>query len=119
MLGTTFAIIIDMKILQWSMTIPKGKQNEFIKWFKEIAGPAFASFGAKKHEIYRVEDKEIVERQKVENNRFIERVYFDDDFDIPTYFAKVKTDPEAWKLSRMYEDRFGAMDIELRILQEV
>ena len=100
------------------MTIPKNKQVAFVKWFNEVAGPTFEGFGAKKHEIYKVGDKKVTERQKVENNRFIERVYFDDDFDIPSYFAKVKADPEAWKLSRMYEDEFGAMDIELRVLRE-
>ena len=100
------------------MTIPKNKQTTFVKWFNEVAGPTFAGFGAKKHEIYKVGDKEVVERQKVEDDRFIERVYFDDDFDIPSYFVKVKADPKAWKLSRMYENEFGATDIELIILQE-
>lgn len=28
-----------MKILQWSMTIPKDKQEAFLVWFKKIAGP--------------------------------------------------------------------------------
>lgn len=100
------------------MTIPKNKQAAFVKWFNEVAGPTFAGFGAKKHEIYKVGDKEVVERQKVENDRFIERIYFDDDFDIPSYFVKVKANPKAWKLSRMYEKKFGATDIELRVLQE-
>ncbi|MGD8744447.1 MAG: hypothetical protein PVJ52_02540 [Candidatus Woesebacteria bacterium] len=107
-----------MKILQWSMSIPPDKQKEFVKWFKEVAGPTFAGFGAKKHEIYKVTDKEIVGRQTTEQDRFIERVYFDDDFYIPSYFEKVKKDKEAWKLSRQYEERFKASDIELRILQE-
>ncbi len=56
------------------MTIPKNKQAAFVKWFNEVAGPTFAGFGAKKHEIYKVGDKEAVERQKVENDRFIERI---------------------------------------------
>jgi hypothetical protein len=105
-----------MKILQWSMTIPKDKQKEFIQWFREIAGPTFAGYGAVEHEICRVEEKQIIGRQITEENRFIERVFFDDNFDIPDYFAKVKEDPEAWKLSRMYEQEFGATDIELRVL---
>jgi hypothetical protein len=108
-----------MKALQWTMTTPKNKQKTFIKWFDEIAGPTFAGFGAKKHEIYKIEDNQIVGRQIVEANRFIERVYFEDDFDIPSYFANVKKDSKAWKLSRMYENTFGAKDIELRILISV
>lgn len=105
-----------MKVLQWSMTIPGSKQKEFIEWFKETAEPVLAGFGAQKHEIYRVEDKQVIGRQTVEENRFIERVYFDDDFDIVSYFTKVKKNPEAWKVSRMYEGEFGAKDIELRVL---
>ena len=108
-----------MKILQWSMTIPKDKQESFVKWFKEVAGPTFSGFGAKKHEIFKIADKEHVGRQFVEKNRFVERVYFDDDFDIPSYFAKVKANPEAWKISRMYEKDFKAKNIELRVLEEL
>ena len=101
------------------MTIPVGKQKEFIKWFKEVAGPTFSSFGARKHEIYKVSDKQIIGRQEIEKDRYIERVYFDDDYDIPSYFAKVKTNKKAWKISRMYEDKYGAKNIELRVLQKV
>jgi len=108
-----------MKALQWTMTTPKSKQKAFIKWFDEIAGPTFAGFGAKDHEMYKVEDREIVGRQILEKDKFIERVYFDDDFDISSYFANVKKDSKAWKISRMYENTFGAKDIELRILNSV
>ena len=108
-----------MKCLQWTMTIPKKKQKDFLRWFKEVAGPNFAGFGAKKHELFKIIEKVVVGRQVVENDRFIERVYFNQDFDIPSYFVKVKADPEAWKLSRMYEAEFGAINIELRVLEEV
>lgn len=63
------------------------------------------------------EDKQIIGRQLVEKDRFIERIYFEDDFNIPTYFAKVKANPKAWKLSRMYESKFRAKDIKLRVLK--
>lgn len=105
-----------MKILQWSMTIPINKEPAFIKWFEETAGPTFEGFGAKKHELYKVENKQVVGRQTLEKNRFVERVYFEDNFDLPDYFAKVKNNPEAHKLSRSYEEVFGATNIELRIL---
>jgi hypothetical protein len=108
-----------MKVLQWSMTIPRAKQAAFLKWFKEVAGPAFRGFGAKAHEIYRVEHRQIIGRQLLEIDRFIERVYFDDDFDIPVYFSRVREDPKARKLSRQYEEQFGAKDIELRVLSAV
>lgn len=107
-----------MKVLQWSMTIPRDKQEEFVKWFHEVAGPTFTRFGAKSHQLYKVEDQEVIGRQFTETNRFIEHVYFDDNFDIPIYFENVRNDANASKLSRMYEEVFEASDIELRVLEE-
>ena len=108
-----------MKILQWSMTIPKKKQDDFVEWFNKVAGSVLGGFGAKKHELYRVEDKQIVGRQLVEVDRFIERVYFDDKFNILSYFEAVKQNPKAWKISREYEEKFRATNIELRVLNSV
>ena len=98
------------------MTIPEDKEQTFIEWFNETAGPTFEGFGAKKHELHKVEDKQIVGRQTLEKDRFIERVYFEDNFNLPDYFAKVKNNSEAHKLSQSYEEVFGATNIELRIL---
>ena len=108
-----------MKALQWSMTIPKGKQGAFLTWFEKIAGPALGRFGAKKHELYRIEDRQITDRQFVEKNRFVERIYFDDEFNIQNYFEAVKRDSKAWKISREYEEKFGAINIELRVLSSL
>lgn len=107
-----------MKVLQWSMTIPSNKKLEFLKWFDEQAGPILGGFGAKGHEICVVEEKEIVGKQKTEKNSFIERIYFDNDFNIPDYFEQVKNNPKAWEISRQYEKKFGAKNIELRVLHK-
>lgn len=111
--------MVLMKALQWMMTIPKEKQAAFVRWFREVVGPELAQFGAVKHELYQVEDKQIVGKQVVEANRFVERVYFKDDFEIAEYFARVKNDPKAWRISRMYEREFGAVEIELRVISEL
>jgi hypothetical protein len=108
-----------MKILQWSMMIPKEKQNDFEVWFNKIAGSKLNKFGAVKHELYKVVDNEIVGRQTIEKDKYIERIYFNNDFDIPKYFSAVKANPEAWKTSRMYEEKFGANNIELRVLYSI
>lgn len=105
-----------MKILQWTMIIPEEKQKDFVKWFDKTAGPELGKFGAIKHELCRVADREIVGRQTVEKNQYVERVYFNDDFNIPNYFSSVKNDPDAWRISRMYELKFGAKEIELKVL---
>lgn len=76
----------------------------------------FRNLAQKKHELLKVVDTQLIGKQIIEKDRFIERVFFDDDFNIPIYFAKVKENSEAWKLSRSYEEVFGAQDIELRVL---
>lgn len=108
-----------MKVLQWSMTIPKGRQKDFVTWFYKVAGPQLNKFGAIRHELYKVVDSEVVGKQKVERDRYIERICFNDDFDILKYFSAVKADPEAWKISRMYEEKFGANNVELRVLYSI
>ena len=65
-----------MKALQWTMTIPEEKQEVFVKWFKNVAGPTFSRFGAKKHELYKIADIQVVGKQLAEKDRFVERVYF-------------------------------------------
>ena len=107
-----------MKALQWTMIIPKEKQDKFIGWFNKTAGPGLGKFGALKHELYKVSDKAIVGRQKIEKDKYIERIYFEDKFSIPDYFIAVKNDPKAWRLSRMFEDNFGAKNVGLNILFE-
>ncbi len=108
-----------MKILQWSMTIPKEKQKEFVEWFKKVARPKLNKFGAIKHELYKVENSKVVGKQMIEKDRYIERIYFNNDFDTPKYFSDVKANPEAWKVSRMYEEKFGAINIKLQVLHSI
>jgi hypothetical protein len=91
------------------MTIPEKRQEAFVAWFKEKAAPAFEKFGAIKHGLYKEKNK----------NVFIERLSFVDCFEVKDFFAEVKADPEARKLSRMYEGDFGARNVELKILEKV
>jgi len=101
------------------MTIPRNKQKDFLRWFKEVSGPILGGFGAEKHELHKVEEKQVIGRQFVEKDCFIERIYFDNKFNIPDYFKAVKENPKACKLSKKYEEEFGAINIELRILNPV
>ena len=101
------------------MTISKEKQANFTKWFTEVAGPILGGFGAKKHELYKVESEQVVGRQLVENNQFVEKLYFNDEFNIAGYFEAVKQNPKAWKVSREYEEKFDVTNIELRVLNSV
>jgi hypothetical protein len=91
------------------MTIPDKKQEAFVTWFKERAMPGFEKYGAIKHELYREPDK----------NTFVERLFFVDCFDVKDFFNRVKSDPQARKLSGMGESEFGVINMELRILEKV
>jgi hypothetical protein len=98
-----------VKVLQWTITIPAGRQEAFETWFEEKGSEGFEKFGALKHELYR-------ERGK---NKYVERLFFVDSFDTKDFFAKVKADPKAWQLSRMYEGEFEAKDVEMKVLEKV
>lgn len=99
------------------MSIPKDKQRNFIEYSKKVLGPTWKKYGVKKHECCQIAEKTVVGRQLTEQNRFIERLYFEDDFDIPNFF-KVAREKELEK-TKSYEEKFGAYSIELRILNQV
>jgi len=98
------------------MTIPSEKQKEFIKYSQKVLAPTWVKFGCLKYELHKVEENKTVERQLIEKNRFIERLYFADDFDVSGFFESVRKNEEAFRISKSYEDKFGAKKIVLRIL---
>ncbi|MBU0976292.1 MAG: hypothetical protein ABIE03_05525 [Patescibacteria group bacterium] len=106
-----------MKAIEYIMSISKETEAEFLKYVKEVLGPTWKKLGCQKHEIYKVTDKAIVGRQIVEQDRFIERLYFGDDFDISRFYSEARK--KYLEVVRSYEDMFGVYQIELRILKEV
>lgn len=101
------------------MTIPPDKQRKFVIFFNQKLKLDLNKFGAIKHELYKIKNVPVIGRQIIETNRFIERIYFRDDFNIPDYFSAVKSNPETYKLSRTYEEIFRATNIELKVLESV
>ncbi len=108
-----------MKAIQWSMTIPTEKQEDFVKYSQNVLKPTWQRFGCKRYECHKVVGEKIIPKQIAENDKFIERLYFEDDFDVVGFFSAVKKDENANKISRSYEELFGARDIELRVLLSV
>jgi hypothetical protein len=106
-----------MKAIQYSMCIPKDTQDGFIDYAKKVLGPTWEKYGCKKYECYKVLDQRVAGRQTIEQDRFIERIYFDDDFDIQSFFKTIK-DKEPEK-ARSYENTFRAYQIELRIVGQI
>jgi len=99
------------------MSIPKDRQKDFISYAKKVLSPTWKKYGCKKHECYQVAENAVVGRQITEQNRFIERLYFEDGFDISNFY-KVTKENELEK-TKSYEGQFGAYWIELRILDGV
>jgi hypothetical protein len=103
-----------MKIIQWTYTIPKDKQEEFIAYYPKVLSPIWRKHGAKKCELFKVEENELIKTQKTEKDTFQEMLFFDEDFDIKQFFASaLEKDRER---TMDYEKRFGAKNIEFRIL---
>ncbi len=98
------------------MSIPKDKQKDFIDYAKKVLGPTWKKYGCKKHELYQVFEKIVIGKQTIEQDKFIERLYVEDSFDISNFY-KVTKENELEK-TKSYEHQFGAYLIELRVLIE-
>ena len=106
-----------MKIIQYTFSIPKDKQDEFVQYSKDILSPTWTKYGCRRYECVKIEDQKLVEGQNLEQDRFIERLYFDNDFNIQEFYRKArKGDPD---VVRSYEKKFNANNIELRILKQL
>ncbi len=99
------------------MSIPKDRQKDFIDYAKKVLGPTWKKYGCRKHECYQVAEQVVVGKQITEQDKFIERLYFDDDFDIPSFY-KITKEKELEK-AKSYKNKFGACRIEVRILNQV
>lgn len=103
-----------MKIIEYRYTIPLDKRDEFLEYAKSTLKPTWQKHGCKKYELSVVSSSVYVGRQIVEEGAFIERLYFEDDFDLKNFYNDALTyDKEK---TRAYEDRFLASSIELRVL---
>ena len=78
-----------MKVLQWSMTIPKGKQEDFVKTAKSKFAPTWKKFGCVKYELLKVEEEPVVGKSVLERDQYIERLYFNDNFEL--FNPKIKS----------------------------
>jgi len=106
-----------MIIIQYTLSIPEKKQAGFIRYSKEVLLPTWKKYGCKRYECVKVEDEKLVDKQIQEQNKFVERLYFGDDFDIRKFYDKARrNDPE---ITRAYEKKFNAQQIELRILKQL
>jgi len=106
-----------MIIIQYTLSIPREKQTDFIRYSREVLAPTWKKYGCKRYECAKVEDQKLVDRQALEQNRFIERLYFENDFNIRKFYNDARqNDPE---ITKAYEVKFNARQIELRILKQL
>jgi len=105
-----------MKIIRWSYSIPPEKQKAFIIYSKNVLRPTWKKFGCVKYELLKIENQPVVPKQVVIPNHFVEQLWFSDGFNLTQFFAQIKSDPEANKISQQYEKQFNASEIELSVL---
>ena len=106
-----------MIIIQYTLSIPKDKQANFVKYSKETLAPTWKKYGCKRYECVKIEDKKLIDRQTQEQDKFIERLYFEDNFDICAFYDKAKKNDA--EITRAYEEKFNAQQVELRILRQL
>jgi len=108
-----------MEILQWTMSIPKDKQEEFVEFYNQRMRPMWLNYGATKAELLKTSREEIAGQNNFPDDQFVERLYLEEGLTAEEFFNKVKAVPEAWEISRQYEKKFGAKDIVMKILRSV
>lgn len=101
------------------MSIPKDKQDEFVRFYNQTMRPAWLKFGATKCEIFKTFRERAAGEDDFPENQFVEMLYLEEGLTAKEFFNKVKAVPEVWEISRQYEKRFGAKDIIMRVLQNV
>ena len=108
-----------MEVLQWTMTIPQNKQEEFIKYYNRTLKPTWLQFGAIKCELFKTSREKISGENSFPKDQFVEILYLKDKLSASEFFERVKAVPKAWDISRQYEKRFGARNIIMKVLQKV
>lgn len=106
-----------MIIIQYTLSIPKDQQASFIRYSEKTLAPTWKKYGCKRYECVKIEEKKVVGRQVLERNKFIERLYFEDDFNLSKFYAKTRKNNA--EVTRAYEEKFKAQKIELRILKQL
>jgi len=104
-----------MQIIEYRYRIPKEKREEFLKFAESTLKPTWQKYCCMKYELSTVSSEQIVGRQIFEEGSIVERLYFEDNFDL-NQFYKETLENESDK-TKSYEEKFGATDIELRILR--
>ena len=106
-----------MKIIQYTFSIPKDKQKAFIQYAKSVLAPTWEKYGCRKYELVKVKDQEIINKQIIEQNRFIERLYFNNDFNFNDFYQNVREhDPD---IAKSYEEKFNVRNIQLKVLEQL
>jgi hypothetical protein len=108
-----------MEVLQWTMSIPRDKQDEFVRFYDQTMRPTWLKFGATKCELFKTFREKVAGQNSLPEDQFVEMLYLEQGLTAEDFFNKVKAVPEAWEISRQYEKRFGAKDIVMRVLQNV
>jgi len=108
-----------MEVLQWTMTIPKNKQDEFVSFYNQTMRPTWIKFGATKCELLKTFRKKVVGENDFLEEQFVETLYLKKGLTAEGFFEAVKAVPEAWEISRQYEKQFGAKDIVMKVLKGV
>ena len=106
-----------MIIIQYTLSIPKDSQAEFIQYSKDVLAPTWKKYGCIRYECAQIEEQQIVGRQVIESGRYVERLYFNDDFDILNFYHTTRE--QVPEVTKAYETQFGAHHIELRILRQL
>lgn len=107
-----------MEAIQWTMAIPKDKQNKFVRYYDQTMRPTWIRFGATKCELFKTFREKVAGENNFPEEQFVEILYLQKGLTAKDFFEKVKASSDAWEISRQYEKQFGAKDIVMKVLKK-
>jgi hypothetical protein len=93
---------------EWSCEISQGKLKNFINFAKKSLKPFYESSGCKNYELYLPlkTDKQFFPYQISEENRYIERLIFNNFKDFENLYDIIEKDPKAQEIVGKYSREF-------------
>jgi len=81
---------ITMETIQWTMTIPKDKQNEFVRYYDRTMRPTWIKFGATKCEFFKTFREKVAGENSFPEEQFVEILYLQEGLTAKGFFKKPK-----------------------------
>ncbi len=111
-----------MIVAQWSCEVDSDKWDQFIRFVKNEMRLLFKFYGCSRHELsvsLPTGRLYFPYQSSLQNNEYIERLYFRDLRSFERFMRAIQQDPQAYQLIRRRESEFGVRNQQFMILAQI